>query len=133
MGVRTVVVQPLARAALLILWSLVAWGALLFLLTLVDAVSEGPGPALARLLPARGASVWAWLNALSIGLAVAVGLVGAGLAWTRRTSAPDSRRPRRRSGLRMASLEEPLRTRSAGAETADSSGRAPRASRGMTA
>ena len=89
MGVRTVVVQPLARAALLILWSLVAWGALLLLLTLVDAVSEGLGPALARLLPARGASVWAWLNALSVGLAVAVGLVGAGLAWTRRGERAD--------------------------------------------
>lgn len=89
MGVRTVVVRPLARAALLILWSLVAWGALLFLLTLVDAVSEGLRPALARLLPARGASVWAWLNALSVGLAVAVGLVGAGIAWSRRTSAPE--------------------------------------------
>jgi hypothetical protein len=88
MGVRTVVVRPLARAALLILWSLVAWGALLFLLTLVDAVSEGLRPALARLLPVRGASVWAWLNALSVGLAVAVGLVGAGLAWTRRGPAP---------------------------------------------
>ena len=84
---RTLVLQPLARAALLMLWSLVAWGALLGLLTLVDAVGGGPGPALARLLPARGASVWAWLNALSVGLAVAVGLVGAGLAWTRRGSA----------------------------------------------
>jgi len=88
MGARALVARSLARTALLLLWSLAAWGALLFVLTLVDAVGGGPGPALARLLPARGASVWAWLNALSVGLAVAVGLVGAGLAWTRRGNAP---------------------------------------------
>jgi hypothetical protein len=84
---RTLVLQPLARAALLLVWSLVAWGALLAVLTLVGAVGEGPRPALARLLPARGASVWAWLNALSVMLALAVGLFGAGIAWSRRASA----------------------------------------------
>ena len=52
MGARVFVVQWLARTALLLLWSLAAWGALLLLLTLVDAVGEGLGPALARLLPA---------------------------------------------------------------------------------
>ena len=88
MRARTLVLQPLARTALLILWSLVAWGALLLLLTLVDAVGEGPWPALARLVPASGASVWAWLNALSMMLALSVGLVGAGIAWSRRTNAP---------------------------------------------
>ena len=88
MSARAFLAQWLARTALLLLWSLAAWGALLFVLTLVDAVGGGPGPALARLLPARGASVWAWLNALSVGLAMAVGLVGAGLAWARRGSAP---------------------------------------------
>ena len=87
MSVRVLAVQWLARAALLLLWSLVAWGALLALVTLVDAVGEGPGPALARLLPIGGASVWAWLNALSVMLALAVGLVGAGIAWSRRTNA----------------------------------------------
>ena len=84
MSARAFLAQWLARTALLLLWSLAAWGALLFVLTLVGAVGEGPGPAFARLLPARGASVWAWLNALSVGLAVVVGLVGAGFAWTRR-------------------------------------------------
>ena len=88
MRARTLVLQPLARAALLLLWSLVAWGALLVLLTLVDAVGEGPRPALARLLPTGEPSVWAWLNALSVMLALAVGLVGAGIAWSRRTGAP---------------------------------------------
>jgi hypothetical protein len=89
MRARTLVLQPLARAALLLLWSLVAWGALLVFLTLVDAVGEGLRPALGRLLPASGASVWAWLNALSVALALAVGLVGAGIAWSRRASAPE--------------------------------------------
>ena len=88
MSARAFAAQWLARTTLLLLWSLAAWGALLVLLTLVDAVGEGPRPALARLLPAHGASMWAWLNALSVGLALAVGLVVAGLAWTRRGSAP---------------------------------------------
>jgi hypothetical protein len=87
MRARTLVLQPLARAALLLLWSLVAWGALLVFLTLADAVGEGLGPALARLQPASGASGWAWLNALSMVLALVVGLVGAGIAWSRRASA----------------------------------------------
>lgn len=87
MSARVFALEWLARTALLLLWSLVAWGALLLLLTLVDAVGEGPRPALARLLPAAGASVWAWLNVLSVGLAVAVGLVVAGITWTRRGSA----------------------------------------------
>jgi len=87
MSARAFALDWLARTALLLLWSLVAWGALLLLLTLVGAVGEGPGPALARLLPAAGASVWAWLNALSVGLAVAVGRVVGGITWTRRGSA----------------------------------------------
>jgi len=87
MSARVFAAQWLARTTLLLLWSLAAWGALLLLLTLVDAVGEGPRPALARLLPARGASVWAWLNVLSIALALAVGLVGGGIAWIRPRSA----------------------------------------------
>jgi len=85
MSVRAFASGWLARAALLLFWSLVTWGALLLLLTVVDVIAEGLKPALARLLPARGASVWAWLNALSVGLAVSIGLlVGGTLAWTRR-------------------------------------------------
>jgi hypothetical protein len=87
MSARVFALQWLARTALLLLWSLVAWGALLLLLTLVDAVGEGQRPALARLLPAGDASVWAWLNALSVMLALAVGLLGAGIAWSRRARA----------------------------------------------
>ena len=87
MSARVLAVEWLARTALLLFWSLVAWGALLLLLTFFDAVGEGPRLALARLLPAVGASVWSWLNALSVGLAAAVGLVVAGITWTRRGSA----------------------------------------------
>ena len=84
MTARAFALDWLVRTALLLLWSLVAWGALLLLLTLVHALGEGFRPALARLLPARGASVWAWLNALSVGLAASVGLVAGGfLAWRR--------------------------------------------------
>jgi hypothetical protein len=76
---RRVALQWLARTALLLLWSLVAWGVLLLLATLTHAVGEGPRPALARLLPAGGASIWAWVNVLSVALALGVGLVAAGL------------------------------------------------------
>jgi hypothetical protein len=81
-------VRWLARTALLLFWSLAAWGALLLLVTLVGAVGEGVGPPLARLFPVGGASLWAWLNALSAGLAIAVGLVGGAVAWTSRHGAP---------------------------------------------
>jgi hypothetical protein len=79
LSARVFVLQWLARTALLLLWSLVAWGTLLLVLTLGQAVQEGPGTALARLVPPSGASVWAWVNVLSVALAVAAGLGGAGL------------------------------------------------------
>jgi hypothetical protein len=85
---RVFVFQWLARTALLLFWSLAAWGVLLLALTLVGAVSEGPARALARLLPERGASLWAWMNAVSVGLAVAVALVGGGLFWAGRRGTP---------------------------------------------
>lgn len=85
MGARDLVRQFLLRGLLLLLWALVGWGALLLLLALVNAVGEGPGPALARLLPSRGSSIWAWLNGLSAALALSVGVLAGGyLAWTRR-------------------------------------------------
>jgi hypothetical protein len=66
---------------------LVAWGGLLLLVSLGDAVSEGVRPALARLLPSHDTSVWGWLNALCAGLAVAVGVIAAGVWALGRTSA----------------------------------------------
>ena len=90
---RVLALEWLARTALLLLWSLVAWGALLLAMTLVDAVGEGVGPALARLLPGRGASVWAWLNTFAVALAVSAGLLTGGLlgsSWWRRARPPAS-------------------------------------------
>lgn len=84
----------LARSALLVLWALVAWGGLLLLGVLGHAVTEGPRPALARLLPSPGTSAWGWLNSLSAGLALAVGLVAAGVLlwrWRSRTASESER------------------------------------------
>ena len=79
MSARALVSQWLARAVLLLLWSFVAWGTLLLLLTLGSVAGEGLRTALSRLVPPSGASVWAWVNALSVALAVAAGLVAGGL------------------------------------------------------
>jgi hypothetical protein len=87
MSARVLVSQWLARTALLLLWSLAAWGALLLLVTLVGVAGEGVARPLARLFPARGASLWVWLNALSVGLTVAVVLVGGAVVWTSRRRA----------------------------------------------
>jgi hypothetical protein len=85
MSSRVVALRWLLRSAALVLWTLVLWGALLLFLTLLGAAGEGLRPALTRLLPSRGVSAWAWTNALSVALAVAVGLVAAGLfIWGRR-------------------------------------------------
>jgi hypothetical protein len=69
---------------LLALWALVVWGSLLLLVSLGHAVSEGVRPAVARLLPTQETSAWGWINALSAGLALAVGVVVGGVwAWGR--------------------------------------------------
>jgi hypothetical protein len=74
----------LARCGMLVAWAIVVWGGLLLLVSLGHAVSEGVRPALARLLPSPGTSAWGWLNALSVGLALAAGFVAAGVwVWGR--------------------------------------------------
>lgn len=88
MSARVIVSQWLARTALLLLWSLGAWGGLLLLVTLGHVAQEGPGTALARLVPPSGASAWAWVNTLSVALAVTFGLAaGVLVAWSRRRRA----------------------------------------------
>jgi hypothetical protein len=78
----------LARSALLVLWALVAWGGLLLVASITNAVREGLRPALVRLLPSHWASAWGWLNALSAGLALAAALGAAGLwVWGRVSAA----------------------------------------------
>ena len=60
------------------------WGTLLVGSALVDLPAEGVSVVAARLLPERSASLWAWLNALTVPLALVVwGLVGARLALDR--------------------------------------------------
>ena len=85
MSARAVVTQSFGRFAFLLLWSLVAWGALLLASAVADSFSEG-STAFARLLPTRGATIWAWLSALSVVLALGVGLVGGALVASRRVT-----------------------------------------------
>ena len=59
-------------------------------MSLGDVPSEGVRPVLARLLPAHGTSAWGWINALSAGLALAVGFVAAGVWVWGRASASKS-------------------------------------------
>lgn len=61
-----------ARPALLAFWALVLWGTLLLGAAVFDAPSEGARAVLARLVPPRGASLWAWLNPLTAVLALVV-------------------------------------------------------------
>jgi hypothetical protein len=79
MGARSVVLQALGRTAVLLVWTLVGWGALLIASALANAFGEGPTTAFARLMPSD-ASVWGWLGSLSVLLALGAGLVGAALA-----------------------------------------------------
>jgi hypothetical protein len=75
MRARAILTYSFGRFAFLLLWSLAAWGVLLIASAVADSFSEG-STAFARLLPTQGATVWAWLGALSVALALAVGLVG---------------------------------------------------------
>ena len=70
------VLNWLVRGGLLLAWSLTGWGTLLLLATLAGVVTDGPGVAFARLVPVRGASLWTWLNGLSVVLALGAWLVG---------------------------------------------------------
>ena len=82
----------LVRGGLFALWALVGWGSLLLALTVVASVREGPGPALARLLPSPGASAWAWVNGLAAALAFVAWLVLVGLVVARRRGSARSPR-----------------------------------------
>ena len=87
------IVGWLVRGALVALWALAGWGTLLLLATLLGVLSDGPGVALARLVPPPGASFWSWLNALSVLFALTAWMIAAGLfAWGRWLSeeAPES-------------------------------------------
>jgi hypothetical protein len=79
--------SALARPALLAFWALVLWGTLLLAMAVFDAFADGPRTTFARLLPTHGASLWAWLNAAAVGLALAAWVVGVGLVVAARRSA----------------------------------------------
>ena len=85
MSARVVVSRWLARTALLLLWSLVAWGALVLLATLGHVAGRGPAARPSRAsCPPAGASAWAWGNAVAVALAVGVGMAGReGCGWSR--------------------------------------------------
>ena len=85
MGARATVLKAFGRTAMLLAWALVGWGVLLVVSALAGSLRDGPAAAFARLLPARGASVWGWLGPISVLLALAVGLSIATLVVVRRT------------------------------------------------
>jgi hypothetical protein len=67
----------------------VLWGTLILGSSLVDLPAEGVSAVAGRLLPERGASLWAWLNALAVPLALVVWLlVGGRLLLLRDRSRP---------------------------------------------
>ncbi len=80
----------LVRGSLVGLWAFVGWGTLLLLATAAGALSDGPGVALARLVPSRGAPLLDWLNGLSAAFALAAWLMALGLfVWSRWPSVED--------------------------------------------
>jgi hypothetical protein len=83
----------LVRGGLLAAWALAGWGTLLLLLTLVATLSDGPGVALGRLVPSPGAGLWAWLNSLSVLLALGAWSVALGLLIGARRSAAGEPEP----------------------------------------
>lgn len=81
--------RALARPVLLAAWALVFWGTLLLAVAAFDVLGEGLVPVLARLLPAHGASLWAWLNAVSCLLALVAWAVVAALVVRRARDGED--------------------------------------------
>jgi len=83
MSTRPVVLQSFGRVAILLLWALALWGALLLASAVTDSFSEG-STAFARLVPARGATVWGWLTGLCVALALGVAILGGAFLATKR-------------------------------------------------
>jgi hypothetical protein len=91
MSARAVVFQSfVGRLAILLVWSLALWGALLLASAVTDSFSEG-SVAFARLVPARGANFWSWLAGLCVVMALAVVVVGGASLATKRLSRGDER------------------------------------------
>jgi hypothetical protein len=70
---------------MLLIWALVFWGTLLAGTAALEAFGEGGRSVWGRLWPESGASLWAWINAGSIVLAViAWSSLAAFVLWFRR-------------------------------------------------
>jgi hypothetical protein len=85
MRARAVVTRLLVRFTFVVVWSCVGWGALLIGSAVFDSFSEG-STAFARLLPSRGDTILGWLGALSVVLALGVGLLGGAVVASRRVA-----------------------------------------------
>ena len=86
MSARAVVFQSfVGRLAILLVWSLALWGALLLASAVTDSFSEGT-IAFARLVPPRGGNFWTWLASLCVVMALAVVIVGGASLATKRLS-----------------------------------------------
>ena len=83
--------ETIGRLAFVALGSLVLWGALLLASAVADSWSEG-AVAFARLVPSRGANIWAWLAGLSVVMAIGAGVIGAAYLATRRADRGASER-----------------------------------------
>ncbi len=88
MSARADVVHSFGRVAILLLWALALWGALLLASAVTDSFSEG-SVAFARLVPDRSANGWAWLAALCEVLALGVVIVGGASLATKRMTRGD--------------------------------------------
>lgn len=75
------------RPALLVLWALVFWGTLLLFSLFVVLFDAGPREALARLLPPNDHSVWAYMNAACVVLALAAWSLVGFAVWSDRARA----------------------------------------------
>jgi amino acid permease len=85
---RAALVQSFGRVAMILVWALALWGALLLASAVADSFSEGTA-AFARLVPARGGNVWNWLAGLCVVLALGVGIVGGAFVATKRVMRAD--------------------------------------------
>jgi hypothetical protein len=86
---RAAVPHSFVRFTFVLLWSLVAWGALLIASAVVDSFSEG-STAFARLLPNREADAWGRLGTACVVLALGAGLLGVAFLASRRAARKDN-------------------------------------------
>ena len=82
-------VSLFARPALFAVWAFVLWGTLLILVLVASVFEVGARETLLRLVPGRQATVWDYLNAASVLLALLVWTLLA-TAWVTSGKSPGS-------------------------------------------